>query len=455
MEPESASLYCKSLQLHQTADEAERLVSSVFQAGKRYILADLGGGTADVAVHEVLPDRSVKELHCATGGAWGGTYVDKNFVKLLEQIAGKDFIDEYRATYPGDWVDVISTKFETSKRTAAPGKATYVEFPFSFHAFLQTKNTTIDGLVKAFGNSNVKCSRGLLALKHPEVAKLFDPVLTNIADHLKRIFAIVDSIDYLILVGGFATCHLLQVRLKQEFEEAEGIRVIIPRQSSLAVVMGAVLFGHDPDQISARRVRYSYGIECADPTETVPETTPRRPTARSGASIFDHFSESADSIETVVSPDRDDTMLRALRPTRVTSRGRGSSGKTSTGGLFESRRSPGIQAQRRCFATFVRKNQEVKVNEKISHFFMPFFSHQTEATITLYQSVHEETRYVNDEGVRQLKGEMKLPMPNSHLGQDRLIEVSMEFGSTEVKVRALEKSTGTTVEQLAKVDFLG
>ena len=431
------------------------MVSSVFQSGKRYVLADLGGGKADIAVHKVLPDRTVKELHCATGGAWGSTYVDKNFVELLEQIFDKDVIDEYRATYPGDWVNFI-WKFETSKRMAAPGSTTYVEVPFTFHTFLQTKNRTFQDCIAAFGDDNVKCSRGILALKHPEVAKLFDPVLTNIADHLKRIFAIVDSIDYLILVGGFATCHLLQVRLKREFEEADGVRVIIPRQSSLAVVMGAVLFGHDPEQISARRVRYSYGIECADPTETVPETTPRRPTARSGASMFDHFSESADSIETVVSPDRDDdTMLRALRPTRVTSRGRGSSGTISTGGLFESRRSPGTQAQRRCFATFVRKNQEVGVNEKISHFFMPFFSHQTEATITLYQSVHEETCYVSDEGVRQLKGEMKLPMPNSHLGQDRLIEVSMEFGSTEVKVRALEKSTGTTVEQLVKVDFLG
>ena len=42
---------------------------------------------------------------------------------------------------------------------------------------------------------------------------------------------------------------------------------------------------------------------------------------------------------------------------------------------------------------------------------MPFFSHQTEATITLYQSAHEETRYVTDEGVGQLKGEMKLSDP--------------------------------------------
>ena len=81
-------------------------------------------------------------------------------------------------------------------------------------------------------------------MKHTEVEKLFDPVSTSIADHLKTIFAMFDSIDYLILVGGFAECRLLQLRLRREFEEAGGVQVIVPRQCSLAVAKGAVLLGH-------------------------------------------------------------------------------------------------------------------------------------------------------------------------------------------------------------------
>ena len=31
----------------------------------------------DITIHEVQPDGRLKELYHATGGAWGGTYVDK------------------------------------------------------------------------------------------------------------------------------------------------------------------------------------------------------------------------------------------------------------------------------------------------------------------------------------------------------------------------------------------
>ena len=220
-------------------------MSSVFQIGKRYLLADLGGETTNAAVYEVFGCGLMKELYCSVGGAWGGTYVNKNFVKLLEQIFGKDVIDGYRANYPGDWVDFISVKFETGKGMAAPGTTTFVDVPFSFLMFLRkTKKMSLQDCVVAFGEDNVKLSHGRLALKDPEVAKLFDPVSTSIADHLKSIFAMFDSIDCLILVGGFAECRLLQLHLRREFEEAGGVHVIVPRQCSLAVAKGAVLLGH-------------------------------------------------------------------------------------------------------------------------------------------------------------------------------------------------------------------
>lgn len=50
------------------------------------------GGTVDITAHQILPSGSVKELHAATGGAWGGTKVDENFVNLLIEILGENFI---------------------------------------------------------------------------------------------------------------------------------------------------------------------------------------------------------------------------------------------------------------------------------------------------------------------------------------------------------------------------
>ena len=208
------------------------------------MLANLGDHTSSVAVYKVPGDGSVRELHCAMGGTWGSTYVSKKFVNLLEQIFCKDVIDEYRTTHPDDWVDFISMKFETSIRMVALGTTTYVDVPLSFLAFLQSKNKTFNDCITAFGNGNIKCHRGLLALKHQEVEKLFNPVLDNIAVHLRSIVARVESIDYLILVGGFAEYRLLQLGLRREFEEVRGVPVMVPRQCSLAVAKGAVLLGH-------------------------------------------------------------------------------------------------------------------------------------------------------------------------------------------------------------------
>ena len=50
------------------------------------------GGTVDITAHEVL-ESGVKELHHATGGACGGSYVDKNFETLMSNVLGANFIN--------------------------------------------------------------------------------------------------------------------------------------------------------------------------------------------------------------------------------------------------------------------------------------------------------------------------------------------------------------------------
>ena len=48
----------------------------------------------DITVHEVV-SSGVKELHHATGGAWGGTAVDKRFENLLSDVLGANFLNRY------------------------------------------------------------------------------------------------------------------------------------------------------------------------------------------------------------------------------------------------------------------------------------------------------------------------------------------------------------------------
>ena len=58
-----------------------------------YVVLCVQGGTVDITAHEVL-ESGVKELHHATGGACGGSYVDKNFENFLVEILGTNFINK-------------------------------------------------------------------------------------------------------------------------------------------------------------------------------------------------------------------------------------------------------------------------------------------------------------------------------------------------------------------------
>ncbi|XP_045170338.2 heat shock 70 kDa protein 12B-like [Mercenaria mercenaria] len=57
LEPESASVWCQIISTDAKA--------ALFKSGTRYMVVDLGGGTADISVHEKLIDGSLKELHKA------------------------------------------------------------------------------------------------------------------------------------------------------------------------------------------------------------------------------------------------------------------------------------------------------------------------------------------------------------------------------------------------------
>jgi archaeosine-15-forming tRNA-guanine transglycosylase len=55
--------------------------------------------------------------------------------------------------------------------------------------------------------------------------------------------------------------EIIQDKIKSFFPS---YRVIVPEDAELAVLKGAVLFGHKPDYIVARIARYTYGVECQE-----------------------------------------------------------------------------------------------------------------------------------------------------------------------------------------------
>lgn len=89
---------------------------------------------------------------------------------------------------------------------------------------------------------------------------IFDVTFEKILSHLKDILSQneVKGTETILMVGGFSESSLLQEAIKRRFPR---LSVIIPEDAGLAVLMGAVLYGHHPSAIVTRVSRYTYGVK--------------------------------------------------------------------------------------------------------------------------------------------------------------------------------------------------
>ena len=224
------------------------------------LLKYLTGGTVDITCHEVQSNDKVREIHPATGGAWGSIYIDQNFEEVLHKIFGKDFIRGYKKEYPNDWFDFM-LKFEHAKAAfKLHGKhGVNLQISWSLGNHYQEKfNEDIDGAIKEKRDLGVDFDNGALVLKHDTMVKLMKPVITKTLNHVKDLFKKLQNIKYILLVGGFGQSELLQEEIKREFGNKRSI--LVPTEGQLAIIKGAVAFGHNPTSISTRVSKLTYGF---------------------------------------------------------------------------------------------------------------------------------------------------------------------------------------------------
>eukprot|EP01084_Bolivina_argentea_P098368 176787_1 len=92
-------------------------INAKFKKGDKYILLDVGGGTCDVACHEVLGDFQIAEVLHPSGGPWGACCIDKEFEELLNQIFSKEWMNEFKKDYPQMYQQQLQNFITDSKTT--------------------------------------------------------------------------------------------------------------------------------------------------------------------------------------------------------------------------------------------------------------------------------------------------------------------------------------------------
>jgi len=213
-------------------------------------------------VHEKNLDGTLKELHRASGGPWGGTCVDDAYIAWLTKLFGVKAMEKLKREAMGEYIDLLR-EFENKKRniaTTTDGQVT-LRVSVALKEYQEKcEEETIEAKIARLNlNKEVKIHRDKLRVSADIARSWFQEPKDNTIRHISGILAEPEMADVntILLVGGFGECQLVQEAVKK----AVGRRtVVIPDEAGLAVLKGAVRFGHQPRIVSSRCVKYTYGF---------------------------------------------------------------------------------------------------------------------------------------------------------------------------------------------------
>jgi len=260
LEPEGAALYVigKTLLFDSKSGTTAR-----FQVGKKYIVADLGGGTVDMCVHEILEGDHLRELYRATGEYAGGTKVNKEYLKFLENLFGKKALSNLKKTHPHSYYMFLNSIEEWKCSFTRDTQ----EITMYFDSELIKLSHKVFGksLEKKIVESEFKDTvtyikeQCCIKVQNSEVRKFFDKSVNTIIESMKEILRKCqeDNISTFLLVGGYSESQYVRDAIKTSFPTME---IISEEDGRHAVVKGAVLMGEKPRDIIDRRARFTYGF---------------------------------------------------------------------------------------------------------------------------------------------------------------------------------------------------
>ena len=296
-----------------------------------------------------------------------------------------------------DYLDLMR-EIETKKRALTPtdtGKIN-IRLPISvFEEYQEMNSASLKDKDKANLKNGkkigIKVDGDKLRINANVIQGLFAETCGNIVEHVREVMAShgVEGTDTIMLVGGFAESEMLREAIKSGFEYC---KVIIPQEAGLAVLKGAVLYGHKPEAVIARVSKFTYGIEAYKSFEPGIDPKAKRAEIQGLVLCKEHFSKHAEI------------------------------GKEY---------SPGESFGK--------------------HEYVPSGPGQKEMMISVYRSSLRHPLYVDQEECTKV-GEMIVELKDQEIGMDRPVVVKMIFGETELGVEAQEKKTGHV--STARYDFL-
>ena len=288
------------------------------KSGTEFILADIGGGTADICVHKCTGKNKVKEIDAVSGDAWGAEYITDQFENLLCDMFGKDIITEFKQTHKSAYIELIDAfqrkkhefellrkKKSKSKKKSKKQKPKFhsVTLPKPFVSFIESKHesqmnneirreleeesdedsesedvdaSVISRIVTGFAYKGEIQNKGMCKIMDDTVLRInvqiwcdmFDHVVSPLIDHIKSLLSNNPGVTHLCCVGGASASLYIQSEFRNAFKtECPNLQFIFPTKPLLRVVDGAVRFGIYRRYVTHRIMKYTYGVRINWPIE--------------------------------------------------------------------------------------------------------------------------------------------------------------------------------------------
>ncbi|VUC31051.1 unnamed protein product [Clonostachys rosea] len=248
-EPEAAAHAALKSGLHTLANFVE--------TGNNVMVCDCGGGTVDITSYEIQrthPTLRLREVAVGAAGKCGGTFVDRNFFKLMVERFGEAFtslgVDQIGpASAFMDQFELKKKDFSMKNPSRRPHRLV-----------LPMPSLRLTPEIQKYYE---KRSSSVL-LRSEDFKILFDPVIDKIEQLVHDQASEVEqregsSISTMILVGGFGSSPYLNERLESWCQQ-RNIRLKTPWTGGWsAIVCGAVLRGLEGSIVKEKKCRRHYG----------------------------------------------------------------------------------------------------------------------------------------------------------------------------------------------------
>lgn len=362
----------------------------------------ISGGTADITVVKVIKREEkltyIEHVYRVTGGAWGGNQVNKNFEKFLESVFGNDVMDEFKRDYLSQYLEMMRD-FEVQKKTlSTSGTKTGVGIRFGGdlrHIFKSKRGKDIKDELQDKLKGMVRITGDKLRFDLAIFKRFFQDCVKEIVNHINESFLKRGCAwpSAMILVGGFSDAPVIREAIVDAFPVIKD--VVSPVATSLAVLKGSVIFGHEPAIVTGRVCRETLGLTLRRPY--VPEGQTEKKTFKiDGQLRADKSFQKMFSINEIIKL-----------------------GQTRTVAIQD-----------------IHTNKELRKHPKI---------------IEVYASQDEDPEYITDAGC-SLRGKITVNPPSGKWPENAEGFIDMETGGTEIIVRYRDKHSGQITEEA--IDFM-